>query len=107
MMGSKTKVDGQIVDAYDIFVGGQMGQGARFNHPILRKIPATECAKRLQQLLLGFKQQRNNHEPFNDWCRRVGDEELVKLLTGGQPHPLAEADDVPTPKVPESDGPVY
>jgi sulfite reductase beta subunit-like hemoprotein len=107
MMGSKTKRDGQIVDAYDIFVGGQMGRGAAFNHPVLRKIPAAECAKRLEQLLLGFKQQRKDQEPFNDWCKRVGDEELVKLLTNGETHPLADVEDVPLPKVPESDGPVY
>ena len=107
MMGSKTKVDGQIVDAYDILIGGQMGRGAVFNHAVLRKIPASECAKRLEQLLLGFKAQRKTQEAFNDWCKRVGDAELVKLLTDGQTHPLADAEDVPLPKVPESDGPAY
>jgi len=107
MMGSKTKVDGQIVDAYDIFVGGQMGRGAAFNHAVLRKVPATECAKRLEQLLIGFKKQRKVKETFNDWCKRVGDEALVKLLTGGNGHPLADVEDVPVPEVPESDGPVY
>ena len=107
MMGSKTKVDGQIVDAYDILVGGQMGRGAAFNHPILRKIPATECAKRLEQLLLGFQKTRKEKEPFNDWCKRIGDEELVRLLSDGSSHPLADAEDVPVPKVPESEGPVY
>ena len=107
MMGSKTKVNGQIVDAYDIFVGGQMGRGAAFNHAVLRKVPATECAKRLEQLLIGFKKQRKVKETFNDWCKRVGDEALVKLLTGGNGHPLADVEDVPVPEVPESDGPVY
>ncbi len=107
MMGSKTKVDGQIVDAYDIFVGGQLGQGASFNHPVLRKVPATECAQRLERLLLGFLRQRKEKESFNTWCKRVGDGELIKLLTDGQTHPLADVEDVPVPKVPESDGPVY
>ena len=107
LMGSKTKVDGQIVDAYDIFVGGQMGRGARFNHAVLRKVPAAECGRRLEHLLLGYKKQRKSQEPFNDWCARVGDEELVRLLTDGSAHPLADAEDVPVPKVPEADGPVY
>jgi len=104
LMGSKTKVDGQIVDAYDILVGGEMGRGAAFNHPILRKVPATECAERLESLLLGFKTQRNPGEPFNAWCKRVGDARLLKLLTNGH-HPLEGAEDVPAPKVPESEGP--
>ncbi len=107
MMGSKTKVDGEIVDAYDIFVGGQLGQGASFNHAVLRKVPASACAKRLEHLLRGFKQTKQLGESFNDWCKRVGDAELVRLLTDGEPHPLADTEDVPTPDVPESDGPVY
>ena len=107
MMGSKTKVDGQIVDAYDILVGGQLGRGAAFNHAIVRKVPATECARRLEQLLLGFTTQRKPKEPFNAWARRVGDAQLVRLLTEGQEHPLADAEDIPVPKVPESDEPVY
>jgi len=107
LMGSKTRVDGQIVDAYDILIGGRLGRGAAFNHAVLRKVPAAECAKRLEQLLLGFKRQRRERESFNDWCGRVGDAALVKLLTEGGAHPLADAEDVPTPNVPESDGPVY
>ncbi|PIQ83482.1 MAG: ferredoxin--nitrite reductase [Candidatus Omnitrophica bacterium CG11_big_fil_rev_8_21_14_0_20_63_9] len=107
LMGSKTKVDGQVVDAYDICVGGQLGSGAAFNHAIVRKVPATECAKRLEQLLLGFKRQRKERESFNAWCKRIGDQEVLRLLTEGAAHPLAEADEVPVPKVPESDGPVY
>ena len=106
LMGSKTKVDGQVVDAYDLFLGGQMGHAASFNHPVLRKIPATECAKRLESLLLAFRKQRKPREPFNDWCRRVGDEALVQRLTGDGAHPL-DVEDVPVPKVPEADGPVY
>jgi sulfite reductase beta subunit-like hemoprotein len=91
MVGSKANVDGQIVDAYDFFIGGQMGRDAVFGHPVLRKVPSTECAKRLEQLLLGFKKQRQARgESFNAWCKRVGDEELVKLLSDAQDHPLAD-----------------
>jgi sulfite reductase (ferredoxin) len=110
MMGSKTKVDGQVVDAYDILIGGRVGRGAAFNHPVLRKVPATECAKRLERLLLGFKRQRKNRESFNDWCARVGDGEVVRLLTEGEQHPLADVadvEDVPAPKTPEADGPEF
>ena len=106
MMGSKTKIDGQIVDAYDIFVGGRLGRGASFNHAVLRKVPAAECQHRLEQLLLGYKRMRQAKESFNDFCARVGDAELVKLLTAGRQSPV-EVEDVPLPKTPESEGPVY
>ena len=107
LMGSKTKVDGQVVDAYDVFVGGRVGRGAAFNHPILRKVPASECARRLERLLLGFCRQRRAGESFTAWCERVGDPALLALLTEDGGHPFAEREDVPLPNVPESEGPVY
>ena len=106
LMGSKTKVNGEIVDAYDIFVGGQLGHGASFNHAVVRKVPAAECAKRLEQLFTGFGKTKEPSESFNEWCKRLGDAKLAELLTSGEPHPMA-VEDVPTPEVPESDGPVY
>jgi sulfite reductase beta subunit-like hemoprotein len=105
LMGSKAKRDGQVVDAYDILVGGQLGQGASFNHAIVRRVPANECAKRLESLLLGYKRQRKGREPFNDWARRVGDEALVKLLTESEEHPLADVEEVTVPPTPEGEGP--
>ncbi len=106
LLGAKTKVDGQIVDAYDVFVGGQMGREASFNHAVLRRIPASDVAKRLAQVLLGFKKQRKGQETFNAWCRRIGDKAVATLLSDGAAHPLT-VEDVPMPKVPESEGPVY
>jgi sulfite reductase beta subunit-like hemoprotein len=106
LMGSKAKVDGQVVDAYDVLIGGRLGQGAGFNHAVLRRIPASECAKRLEALLLGYRKTRKPGEAFNGWAARVGDAELARLLSGGGGHPM-DVEEVPVPKVPESDGPVY
>jgi sulfite reductase beta subunit-like hemoprotein len=107
LMGCKTKVDGQLVDAYDIHIGGRLGRGAGFNHPVVRKVPATEIAKRLERLLTAYKRQRKEREPFIDWSSRVGDGEVARALTEGAAHPLAGVEDVPEATVPESDGPVY
>ncbi|MBI3324770.1 MAG: nitrite reductase, partial [Candidatus Omnitrophica bacterium] len=106
MMGSKTKIDGQVVDAYDLFVGGQLGDGASFNHPVLRKIPAAECQERLERLLVTFQRDKEARESFNKWCKRVGDQKLVKLLSEGK-RTSSAVEDVPVPHVPEADGPVY
>jgi len=104
LMGSKTKVDGDVVDAYDVFIGGQMGRGAAFNRPVLRKIPATECAARLEHVLNTFLRERKGREVFNAWCARVGDERLAELLSGGGDHPLADVEEAPTPPGRASDG---
>ncbi len=106
LMGCKTKVDGQIVDAYDLYVGARLGQGAVFNHVVLRRVPATQIARRLEQLLLGYAAQRKGAERFTDWCARAGDAAVAKLLSDDREHPLA-VEDVPATMVPEPEGPVY
>ena len=104
LLGSKVKVDGQSVDAYDVFVGGQLGKGAAFNHVILRKIPATECAKRLETVLWAFKRTRKDRESFTAWTQRIGDEAIRELLGGEQSHPLDEAEKGKPPNAPGSTG---
>ncbi len=106
LMGSKTKVDGQIVDAYDILIGGQVGHEARFGHAVIRKVPAAECKHRLEALLVAFTKQRQPGEPFNAWSQRVGDAKLVEILSPAKGK-AQEADGVDVPQVPEADGPVY
>jgi len=82
LMGSKTKVGDHTVDAYDVLVGGQLGPDARFVHPIVRRIAATEIPERLRLLLEFFKKDRKSGEPFNGFCARVGDAKLAELLSG-------------------------
>ncbi len=106
LMGSKSKVDGQVVDAYDVLLGGQVGAEARFNHAVLRKIPAADCKYRLEALLKAFTKQRKPGEPFNGWCARVGDAKLIAILSNGKGK-SQETDDVEVPNVPEADGPVH
>ena len=106
LMGAKTKVNGELVDAYDIFLGGQLGQDASFNHAVIRRIPGTEVAKRLEHVFRSHHRTKQPNESFNDWCRRMGDAKLAELFGAAQEHPLT-VEDVPAPTVPESDGPVY
>lgn len=84
LQGSKAKVGEQVVDAYDVAVGGQLGQGRSFNHFVVRKIPATELKFRLERLLVGYKKKRKGGEAFNDFCSRVGDAEVARLLGPGE-----------------------
>lgn len=82
LQGSRTKVEGQSVEAYDVAVGGQLGYERSFNHFVVRKIPASQVQFRLEKLLLGYKRGRKQSESFNSFCSRIGDEEVAKFLTG-------------------------
>jgi ferredoxin-nitrite reductase len=49
--GSKTKVDGKVVDAVTIFVGGRSGRGARLAEKILEDVPCDQLPAVLEQLV--------------------------------------------------------
>lgn len=91
LSGTKATVDERLVDAYDIYLGARQGSDATFNHLVMREVPATECAKRIEQLFVGYKKKRKENENFNDWCARVGDERVVDFMTEGTRHLIAEA----------------
>ncbi len=80
LQGSKAKVGEEMVEAYDVAVGGQLGRHRAFNHFVVRKIPATQVKHRLEQLLLSYRRQRQSGEGFNTFCQRLGDEAVAKLL---------------------------
>ncbi|MBI3317882.1 MAG: nitrite/sulfite reductase [Candidatus Omnitrophica bacterium] len=82
LQGSKVKAGDQMIEAYDVALGGQLGKDRAFNRFIVRKIPAAEIAERLTQLLLGYKKLRRPGELFNDFCKRLGDEGCASLLSG-------------------------
>ena len=46
-----------------------------------RAVPAGEIKYRLERLLVAYKRKRQPQESFGDFCRRVGDAELSRLLS--------------------------
>jgi ferredoxin-nitrite reductase len=51
LQGSKTKVDGTVVDAVTIFVGGRAGKGARVAEKIMEDVPCDRLSAVLEQLV--------------------------------------------------------
>ncbi len=80
LQGSKVKVGDQMLESYDVAVGGQLGRDRAFNHFVLRKIPATQVKFRLERLLLEYRQKRAGGESFNAFCSRIGDAGVAQLL---------------------------
>src|SRR5207244_30405 len=42
LQGGKARVNGQVAEVYQVFVGGRLGPGARGALPVLSAVPATE-----------------------------------------------------------------
>jgi ferredoxin-nitrite reductase len=51
LQGSKTRVDGKVVDAVTIFVGGKSGKGARLAEKIMEDVPCDRLSTVLEHLV--------------------------------------------------------
>jgi len=75
--GAKTKVDGKMVDAYDMFVGGRLGENRRFNELLKGKILATEVDTVIDSLLKFYSEKKQGEETFSQFCERTPKAELL------------------------------
>jgi len=51
LQGSKTRVDGKVVDAVTIFVGGKSGKGARLAEKVMEDVPCDRLSAVLEHLV--------------------------------------------------------
>jgi ferredoxin-nitrite reductase len=70
----------ELVEAYEIYVGGTLENGGQFNQKLTGKVPADQLAEVLKQLLVFFKNGRNPGESFFDFVERIGTGPLQIVL---------------------------
>lgn len=80
--GKKVKVDGRLVDAYYVCIGGAAGGHAAIARPIGYRVPSFEVAPAIERLVTAYLAQRLPGERFRGFCARHGDLELRALLAG-------------------------
>jgi ferredoxin-nitrite reductase len=85
--GAKTKINGVDTECFDLFLGGKLGDEARFNELVKGKIPSSEIHLSVGKILRYFEKQRTAEELFADFVRRVGKVELKKVL---EPAPIPD-----------------
>lgn len=83
LRGARTKIDGKMVDAYDLFVGGRLGSHRRFNELLKGKILASEVHVAIDALLRYYDSRKHAAETFSDFCQRTSREELISALPAG------------------------
>lgn len=79
LQGCTKKIDGQVVEHFDVFLGGALGTEARFNRRI-KRLPADEVVPAVQKLVSYYQSTHRGDEPFADWVARHSDEELETVL---------------------------
>ncbi len=78
--GARTKINGEMVDAYDCFVGGRLGQSRRFNELLKGKIIAKDVHLFIDKLLKIYDAKKQGEETFADFTDRVKKDEILAAL---------------------------
>lgn len=83
LTGIKTMHEGRKVDAYDMLVGGCLGETPRFGRRIVRRIPADLVHEVIAQLVRNYLLRRIEHddgeaESFRDFVSRHDDGQLAE-----------------------------
>jgi len=78
--GARTKVDGKMVDAFDMFVAGRLGENRRFNDLLKGKILATDVDVVIDSLLRAYTENKSEAETFSEYCERAGKANLLAVL---------------------------
>lgn len=82
LSGTKAIWNGEKMDAFDLMVGGCLGEDPRFGKVIVQKVPAPLAKKVVAQLTRGYMKNRIEHadgeaETFREFAQRQTPEELA------------------------------
>ena len=78
--GARTKVNGEMVDAFDAFIGGRLGQNRRFNELLKGKIIAKDLHLFIDKLLRVYDSGKEGTETFADYTDRVKKADILAAL---------------------------
>jgi ferredoxin-nitrite reductase len=78
--GARTKVNGEMVDAFDAFIGGRLGQNRRFNELLKGKIIAKDLHLFIDKLLRVYDSGKEGAETFADYTDRVKKADILAAL---------------------------
>jgi ferredoxin-nitrite reductase len=83
LQGCTKKVDGELKEHFDVFLGGALGHsqsgGARYNRRV-KRLMAEEVAPAIQRAIGHYQTGRQGDETFADFCARQSDEALAEIL---------------------------
>jgi sulfite reductase (ferredoxin) len=86
--GKKTKVNGQMVDAYYFCVGGSVGEFPSIARPVGYRCAAGEVPDAIERLLVAFQERRATHETLRQFLARHSNEEIRSILAGSSVQPV-------------------
>ncbi|WP_135665225.1 nitrite/sulfite reductase [Halorhabdus rudnickae] len=80
LRGMKTRKDGDPVEAFDVGLGGGLGEDPRFADWIAMRVPADEVPGAIANLIETFADRRADGETFREFVEARDEDELADLL---------------------------
>ena len=79
LRGMKTRKDGEPVEAFDVGLGGGLGEHPQFADWVEMRVPADEVPGYIENLLAVYEAQREEGESFREFIAAKDDDELQGL----------------------------
>lgn len=79
LIGSKVEVNEELVEGYDIFVGGGWGAQQSIGRRVCEKITAQSAPQVVAEIVRTYTLHRAAGESFNRFISRLSDEEVMQL----------------------------
>jgi len=81
--------DGKLHDAFDIILGGGLGEKAAVGKAVMRRVPVEGVRECVERLYRSYREGRKDSETFQEFCTRHKPEELVAIMGDGGASPSA------------------
>lgn len=81
LLGTTTRINGQRVEAWDVFAGGRLDEKKSFSRLIFETVPVSELNQTLEWILRTYHENKQAGEPFREFCARFSTEELKQLFS--------------------------
>ncbi|QRV16874.1 ferredoxin--nitrite reductase [Haloterrigena salifodinae] len=79
LQGMRARKDGEMVEAFDIGVGGGVGEDPSFIDWIQQRVPADEAPGAIRNLLEAYAAHRSDGQTFREWVEATGEEQLIEF----------------------------
>jgi sulfite reductase beta subunit-like hemoprotein len=79
LQGCTKKINGELVEHFDVFLGGSLGTNAVFNRRI-KRLTADEVAPAVEKLINFYQTNRQGEESFTEFCNRHSEAELEAVF---------------------------
>ncbi len=79
LQGMRARKNGEMVEAFDIGVGGGIGEEPSFVEWVQQRVPADEAPGAIRNLLEAFAAHRKAGQTFRQWVEATATEQLIEF----------------------------